>query len=94
MMVFLFICITLVYLFLIGSLALGFDKVKEFYLEDISSNTLFSIIIPFRNEAKNLPSLLQSIRELQYPKELFEVIFVDDASTDNSLEIVNTFIFS
>jgi glycosyltransferase involved in cell wall biosynthesis len=92
MMVFLFICITLVYLFLIGSLALGFDKVKEFYLEDISSNTLFSIIIPFRNEAKNLPSLLQSIRELQYPKDLFEVIFVDDASTDNSLEIVNTFI--
>jgi len=91
MMVFLFICITLVYLFLIGSLALGFDKVKDFHLEDISSKTRFSIIIPFRNEAKNLPSLLLSLKELQYPKDLFEVIFVDDASTDYSLEIVNTF---
>jgi biofilm PGA synthesis N-glycosyltransferase PgaC len=92
MMVFLFICITLVYLFLIGILALGFDKVKDFYLEDIPSNTRFSIIIPFRNEAKNLPSLLLSLKELQYSKDLFEVIFVDDASTDNSLAIVNTFI--
>src|SRR5690606_31135182 len=39
---------------------------------------------PFRNEAEKLPTLLQSISELNYPKELFEIIFVDDESDDES----------
>lgn len=92
MMVFVFICITLAYLFLIGSLVVGFDKVKPFPFQEIPSKTKFSIIIPFRNEAENLPSLLLSLKKLQYPEDLFEVILVDDASTDHSLEIVNAFI--
>jgi cellulose synthase/poly-beta-1,6-N-acetylglucosamine synthase-like glycosyltransferase len=92
MIVLLFVCITLIYLFLIGSLALGFDKVKDFNLTDVSEKTRFSIIIPFRNEAENLPYLLHSLKGLQYPKHLFEVILVDDESTDNSIEIVNAFI--
>ena len=92
MMFILFVCITLVYLFLIASLALGFDKVKDFNLEDVSAKTTFSVIIPFRNEVKNLPHLLVSLKGLQYPKHLFEIILVDDESTDKSLEIINAFI--
>lgn len=50
--------------------------------------TRFSVVIPFRNEAENLPRLLNSLSALQYPKELFEIIFIDDDSTDTSEEIV------
>jgi hypothetical protein len=35
--------------------------------------TRFTIIVPFRNEAANLPLLLDSISKLHYPKERFEV---------------------
>ncbi len=83
--------IILLYLFLIGSFVVGFDKIKNFSLKDIPSKTKFTIIIPFRNEAKNLPNLLKSIHDLEYPKHLYEIILVDDVSNDDSVEIINTF---
>ncbi|WP_445734197.1 glycosyltransferase family 2 protein [Mariniflexile sp.] len=88
-MILISITITLVYLLLIGSFAFGFDKISVFKLEDLPSKTKFSVVIPFRNEAENLPGLLKSIPSLNYPKELFEVIFVDDASEDDSVETIN-----
>jgi cellulose synthase/poly-beta-1,6-N-acetylglucosamine synthase-like glycosyltransferase len=80
--------ITLLYLLLIGSLVYGFDKVTVFKLEDITAKTKFSVVIPFRNEAENLPSLLQSIESLNYPEQLFEVFLIDDESEDNSVETI------
>ncbi|WP_100613361.1 glycosyltransferase family 2 protein [Confluentibacter citreus] len=81
--------ITLIYVLLIGILVLGFDKIPVFKLEKSLSKTTFSVIIPFRNEARNLPDLLDSLSKLNYPKNLYEVIFVDDESEDNSREIIN-----
>ena len=88
-MIFIIISITVVYLLLIGSFILGFDRVKDFELSDLTPKTRFSIIITFRNEEKNLPALLQSISTLNYPKDYFEIIFVDDESDDNIKIIKN-----
>jgi len=81
--------ITLLYVLLIGSFVLGFDRIKVFKLEKSISKTTFSVIVPFRNEAENLPDLLESISQLKYPKHLYEIIFVDDYSEDYSVEIIN-----
>ncbi|OUR94611.1 glycosyltransferase [Flavobacteriales bacterium 34_180_T64] len=83
--------ITIFYLILIGSLVIGFDRVNDFSLEDVPAITRFSIIIPFRNESENLPALLQSIKSLNYEKHLFEILFIDDESTDDSARIINDF---
>lgn len=83
--------IAVCYVLLIVSLAIGFGRVKAFSNESIIPKTKFSIIIPFRNEAENLPFLLESIVNLDYPNDLFEVFFVDDASDDNSKEIIEDF---
>jgi cellulose synthase/poly-beta-1,6-N-acetylglucosamine synthase-like glycosyltransferase len=45
-----------------------------------------SVIIPFRNESENILNNLRCIEEQDYPKEYFEVIYVDDSSTDGSAE--------
>lgn len=87
-MVLLSLLITLSYLILIGAFVYGFDKVKPFKLDDIPPENTFSIVIPFRNEAENLPDLLDSITNLNYPKSLFEIILVDDDSDDNSVNII------
>ncbi|MGC8751050.1 glycosyltransferase family 2 protein [Hydrotalea sp.] len=50
--------------------------------------TQFSIIIPARNEAANIGSCLQSITQQNYPQHLFEVIVIDDFSTDETSSIV------
>jgi len=82
------------YTVLIISLAIGVLKVKNNNDTVKQHQNSFSVIIPFRNEAKNLPDLLNSISNLDYTKKLVEFIFVDDASTDTSLKIVEAAIFN
>lgn len=86
------VIILLLYLLLIGKFAFAIDKVAEFKLQDITARTKFSVVIPFRNEAKNLPTLLKSIAKLNYQNSLFEIILVNDDSEDLSEEIVTKFI--
>lgn len=48
-----------------------------------------SIIIPCRNEAHNLPVLLSSLSELNYPNK--EIIVVDDQSEDITASVASAF---
>lgn len=50
-----------------------------------------SVIIPCRNEEKYISSCLASIIEMDYPKDLFEIILVDGRSEDKTLEIIHEF---
>jgi cellulose synthase/poly-beta-1,6-N-acetylglucosamine synthase-like glycosyltransferase len=74
--------VILIYVLFIGLLIYGFSKVKSFENSGLSPKTKFTIIVPFRDEAENLPNLLDSFSKLNYPNDLFEVILVDDASKE------------
>ena len=50
--------------------------------------THFSVIVPARNEENNIKQCLESILQQPYPMELFEVIIVNDHSTDETENIV------
>ena len=50
-----------------------------------------TIIIPARNEANNISRCLEAIEKQTYPVNLFEVIVVDDHSTDNTAAVVQSF---
>ena len=90
-MVLMIIFIASIYSIIIIGLIYGFNKVEDFNYKDISETTSFTIIIPFRNEAENLPELLLSISQLSYSNWLFEIIFIDDNSNDNSLKIITNY---
>lgn len=48
-----------------------------------------SVVIPLLNEAESLTELSEwIIRVLENDKKSFEIIFIDDGSTDNSWEII------
>lgn len=81
--------VCLLYIGLIGSFVYGFGKVKPFINQDSTAKTKFSIVVPFRNEARRLPALVESLSKLKYPQEAFEVLFVDDESEDASAEQIN-----
>lgn len=91
-MIWVLIFIFTFYAILIISLTIGFKKVDEFNEISKKNSTSFSVVIPFRNEAKNLPNLLASISKINYSNQLLEFILVDDASSDNSVEIINNFL--
>ena len=50
-----------------------------------------SIIIASYNEAENLKNCLNSIENITYPRENYEIIVVDNNSTDNTEETVKRF---
>jgi len=53
--------------------------------------TKISVIIPARNEEENIVNCLNSICNQSYPKDLFEVLVIDDQSTDNTASIINNY---
>lgn len=72
----------LLYCIAIMALIYGFTKVNSFDYLGLKPKTKFSIVVPFRDEAENLPILLDSFSKLNYPRELFEVILIDDFSRE------------
>lgn len=53
------------------------------------SQCTYSIVIPARNEAENIETLLDGIAEACAPLGLWEVLVVDDASDDGMAEILS-----
>ena len=90
-MIALTVIISITYFLLILFFIIGFGRIKEFKPIKSFENTRFSIVIPFRNEAENLPELLKSISQIDYPINKFEIILVNDDSNDDSVEIIENF---
>jgi cellulose synthase/poly-beta-1,6-N-acetylglucosamine synthase-like glycosyltransferase len=58
------------------------EKVKK-----IKKFPKVSVLIPAYNEEKNIKKCLESVKNINYPKNLLEIIVVDDGSTDKTYEI-------
>lgn len=54
-------------------------------------NPYFSIIIPFYNKEKSLKQCLDSLSQQKFPKDEYELIAVNNNSTDGSIAIVNEY---
>ena len=52
-----------------------------------------TVVIPTWNEEKAIVSTIKCILGLDYPRDKIEIIIVDDKSKDNTVEVVNEFIF-
>ncbi len=51
----------------------------------------FSFVIPVKNESESLPLLYKNLTsEIKKLRKVYEIIFIDDGSTDNSFEVLKT----
>ena len=57
--------------------------------DEIILDEFVSVIVPFRNESDNILLSLNSIASQNYPKEKYEVIYVNDSSNDDSYEKIH-----
>ena len=72
------------YLILFDYYAKGWKGSGANFIKEADPSIFASVIIAARNEAQNIPALLKSLDLQDYPKEFFEVIIVDDHSTDET----------
>jgi cellulose synthase/poly-beta-1,6-N-acetylglucosamine synthase-like glycosyltransferase len=89
-------CISLFFILVYSGLIIFYRQswlsIPEFFISTKEVNhTKVSVIIPARNEEQNIGICLSSILHQNYPAHLFEVIVVDDHSTDNTARIVKSF---
>ena len=66
------------------------DRTSEGKQPAINQPVLFSIVVPTYNRAHLLPATIESITAQTYPH--YEVIIVDDGSTDNTEEVMQKYL--
>ena len=66
---------------------IGVNKSAKREVKCSGEKVQLSLIIPFRNEEQNLENLLESISNQDFLKDHFEIILVNDNSTDKSFAI-------
>jgi len=71
------------YLWLLSGMVRSFTNDQKTEEEKSPVRNTFSIIIPFRNEAKVIRDTIESLSRLDYDKESFEIILVNDHSEDD-----------
>lgn len=79
------VILILPYFFLLLKIYRNMPDIKPFSISSTPS-AFVSVIIASRNEEEKLPALLESISRQDYPEKSFEVIIVDDNSSDGSFE--------
>ena len=68
-------------------------NIKKNEMNDFSCPAVkVSIIIPAKDEQENICNCLNDIIKQDYPKELFEILVVDDCSEDSTIEKVEDLI--
>jgi cellulose synthase/poly-beta-1,6-N-acetylglucosamine synthase-like glycosyltransferase len=67
----------------------GWQSLPEYHAGTATPPVFVSVLIPARNEATTIGQLLAALGEQTYPSHQFEVIVIDDYSTDRTAALVN-----
>lgn len=83
--------LTGIYLLLLIYLMRGWSRIKITPAKKASFQTKVTILIAARNEEERISLTIEDVLAQDYPKHLFEVIIVDDHSTDNTAAIISSY---
>ena len=70
---------------------LSWRSIPEYFSSAEKPSTGFSVIIPARNEERNIIGSLESVCAQHYPTNLLQIIAIDDCSTDKTWDLVRNF---
>jgi glycosyltransferase involved in cell wall biosynthesis len=82
-------CLLACYGALIGFYHRAWQGIPAFDASGKTARTRITVVIPARNEEANIRGCLESLALQSYPMDLFQVIVIDDHSTDATREIVS-----
>ncbi len=81
-------------LYMLGLLVLIYvqNKDKLFTYPKMKKHEGVSIVMPCYNESNEIGAAIESLLDMDWPKDLMEIIIVDDLSSDNSVEIIQKYV--
>ena len=82
------VAIPLVFYALYPALLKTIAKGRELHAGVLDALPALSVVIPVYNECKMIEKRVKNFDNVEYPRELLHVIFVDGASTDGTPEII------
>jgi len=82
--------VTILYICQVGVFLIGLKRNRDQI--QVSTNLSVSVIIAARNEEANLPECLESVANQTYPVSSYEIIVINDGSTDSTEMVCNDFI--
>lgn len=83
--------LTLIYLVVVVGFIRGWHRLIPFSYKGTKGTTAVSIIVAARNEADSIHRTIEALLAQDYNKELTEIIFIDDHSTDNTAKIISSY---
>jgi len=86
-----FLFFSFLYFMVIILVITGLLRLRRFPPADAAIPSV-SIVIAARNESRRIRTCLQSLERLEYPLEKYEVILIDDASTDETASIIQSYL--
>lgn len=66
----------------------GWIRLKTTQVKKVEKPLFVSILVPVRNEANTILDLIHDVLNQDYPADFFELIIIDDHSTDQTAELV------
>ncbi len=84
------VALSALYLLMVFYYFVGWLRLKRHPTPDAQSAgklPFVTVLIPVRNESAHIQSCLQAVFKQTYPKHLFEVIVIDDYSTDPTIRL-------
>jgi cellulose synthase/poly-beta-1,6-N-acetylglucosamine synthase-like glycosyltransferase len=84
------VILILPYFFILLKINRNLSGIKPFGISS-DPRTFVSVVVAFRNEEKNIHRLLADVAMQNYPESLFEVIVVNDGSTDKTVKLATAF---
>ena len=76
--------ISLIYIIITSLLLNSLKSIFSTIWPDSEPKVKISVIVAAKNEGQNIPALINSLSNQSYPADLFEVIIIDDGSSDNT----------
>jgi cellulose synthase/poly-beta-1,6-N-acetylglucosamine synthase-like glycosyltransferase len=83
--------LTLLYAIVVFTFIKGWKNLEPYTYENKDSTVAVSIIIAARNEELGIHKTIEDLLAQDYDKELTEIIFIDDHSTDDTNRIVSSY---
>ncbi|MES2278570.1 MAG: glycosyltransferase [Bacteroidota bacterium] len=83
--------LTGLYLAIVVYLIKGWALLKRPQIKAGNYNTKVTILIAARNEEENIRKTIDDLLAQNYPRELTEIIIVDDHSTDSTADIIGSY---